>query len=156
MKVGVDFHDTLSYNPEFFKNLFSNWPGKRFIISGTPENKREETIEQLKDLDFIQGRDYDELLLGFNYEKGDMDVNHFNRMKDNKLKHLLTNEIQVFFDDNPYYVENARHYGILAFQTILSPQYIEEYSKKDKFFTCHLQERQFNFLTDTQTFLKRK
>ena len=36
MNIGIDFHDTLSVNPEFYKKLISNWEGKVYIITGTP------------------------------------------------------------------------------------------------------------------------
>ena len=45
LNIGIDFHDTISYNPEFFKVLMSNWNGKIFIITGTPLSNKKETIQ---------------------------------------------------------------------------------------------------------------
>lgn len=152
MNLGIDFHDTLSYDPDFFRILMSTWiknkTGKVFIITGTPESKRQETIEQLNDINILCGREYDEILMGFEYKKDDMNVNHFKRMQEHKLKHLLANRIKIYYDDNPHYVNIAKNYGITVFQPILSKDYIEEFEKKDKFFTCNLQSLQFNFLDE--------
>ena len=46
MNIGIDFHDTISYFPEFFTRLMSKWDGKIYIVTGTPESKREETVQQ--------------------------------------------------------------------------------------------------------------
>jgi len=150
--LGIDFHDTLSYDPDFFRILMSIWItndiGKVFIITGTPESKRQETIEQLNNINILHGREYNEILMGFEYDKNDMDVNHFKRMQEHKLKHLLANNVRIYWDDNPHYVNIARNYGITVFQPILSKKYIEEFEKKDKFFTCNLQTLQFDFLNN--------
>ena len=46
-------------------------------------------------------------------------------------------------DDNPVYVNYLRNEGVLVFQPIMSDAYIDEFSKKDKYFTCHFQRNQF-------------
>ena len=75
MNIGIDFHDTLSANPEFYKKIISKWDCKIYIITGTPESKRKETIQQLSDIGLYpyQYR----LLMGFEYKKEEMTMNHF-------------------------------------------------------------------------------
>ena len=144
MNIGIDFHDALSANPQFYKKLISKWDDKIHIITGTPESKREETIQQLSDIGLYPYQ-Y-KLLMGFEYKKAEMTMNHFQKMKDHKLKLIQDHDIKVYFDDNPFYVDYLRNKGILVFQQILSNQYIDEFSKKDKYFTCHFQRDQFDFI----------
>jgi hypothetical protein len=86
-------------------------------------------------------------LLGYDYEKVDMDVDHFHRMREHKYKLLKENGIEVFIDDNPYYVSYMKDMGIDTFQMILPHAYTESFGKKDPYFTCHLQEKQFEFIS---------
>jgi len=146
MNIGIDFHDTLSANPEFYKKIISKWDCKIYIITGTPESKRKETIQQLSDIGLYpyQYR----LLMGFEYKKEEMTMNHFQKMKEHKLKLIQEHNIEVYFDDNPFYVDYLRNKGTLVFQQILSDEYIAEFSKRDKYFTCHFQRDQFNYLKD--------
>ena len=143
MNIGIDFHDALSANPQFYKKLISKWDDKIHIITGTPESKREETIQQLSDIGLYPFQ-Y-KLLMGFEYQKEEMTMDHFQKMKEHKLKLIQDNDIKVYFDDNPFYVDYLRNKGILVFQQILSDQYIDEFSKKDKYFTCHFQRNQFDY-----------
>ena len=143
MNIGIDFHDALSTNPEFYKKLISKWEGKVYIITGTPESKRYETIKQIDQLGIYQ---YDKLLMGFEYKKEEMTMDHFQKMKEHKLKLIQEHDIEVYFDDNPFYVDYLRNKGISVFQQILSDEYIDEFSKGDKYFTCHFQKGQFDFL----------
>ena len=144
MNIGIDFHDALSANPQFYKKLISKWDCKIYIITGTPESKREETIQQLSDIGLYPYQ-Y-KLLMGFEYQKEEMTMDHFQKMKEHKLKLIQDHDIKVYFDDNPFYVDYLRNKGILVFQQILSNQYIDEFSKKDKYFTCHFQRDQFDFI----------
>ena len=144
MNIGIDFHDALSANPQFYKKLISKWDDKIHIITGTPESKREETIQQLSDIGLYPYQ-Y-KLLMGFEYQKEEMTMDHFQKMKEHKLKLIQEHDIKVYFDDNPFYVDYLRNKGILVFQQILSNQYIDEFSKKDKYFTCHFQRDQFDFI----------
>ena len=144
MNIGIDFHDALSANPQFYKKLISKWDDKIHIITGTPESKREETIQQLSDIGLYPYQ-Y-KLLMGFEYQKEEMTMDHFQKMKEHKLKLIQDHDIKVYFDDNPFYVDYLRNKGILVFQQILSDQYIDEFSKKDKYFTCHFQRDQFDFI----------
>jgi hypothetical protein len=143
VNIGIDFHDALSAKPEFYKKLISKWEGKVYIITGTPESKRYETIKQIDQLGIYQ---YDKLLMGFEYKKEEMTMDHFQKMKEHKLKLIQEHDIEVYFDDNPFYVDYLRNKGISVFQQILSDEYIDEFSKKDKYFTCHFQRGQFDFL----------
>ena len=116
MNIGIDFHDALSANPEFYKQLISKWDGKIYIVTGTPESKRKETTQQLSDIGLYPYQ-Y-KLLMGFEYEKGEMTMNHFQKMKEHKLKLIQDNDINIYFDDNPFYVDYLRNKGILVFQQI--------------------------------------
>ena len=71
MNLGIDFHDTLSYAPEFFQRLIAGWQGKVYIVTGTPPSKREEIEEGLADLGFGP-ETYEDILCGFEYEKKNM------------------------------------------------------------------------------------
>jgi hypothetical protein len=140
MILGIDYHDTITYHPEFFRNLIKNWNDKVYILSGTPESKRQEILTGLKKLE-ITG--YDELLLAFEYKKENMTIDHFGKMKKYKLEKIREYNIQIYFDDNPIYVNYLRNEGVLVFQPVLSDEYIDEFSKQDKYFTCHFQRNQF-------------
>ena len=48
INIGIDFHDTLSYDTLFFKILFSNWNGKVIIITGTPLSKKKNSRTAIK------------------------------------------------------------------------------------------------------------
>ena len=140
MKLAIDLHDTITYHPNFFRELIKNWKDKVYILTGTPLSRREEVVDTLQELR-IEG--YHEILLGFEYSKENMDEKHFQKMKEHKLKLIKENEIEIYFDDNPVYVEYVRNHGILVLQPILSDEYIDKFSKRDKYFTCHLQKNQF-------------
>ena len=144
MNIGVDFHDTLSYNPKFFLNLFLNWKktGKLFIVTGTPLSKEKIVEKSLKSMGF-SGL-YEKIIFGFEYSKENMNQEHFIKMREHKLKSILENDINIYFDDNPYYVDYLKNKGITVFQTILSDDYMDEFSKKDPYFTCNLQKNQFH------------
>ena len=145
MNIGIDFHDTLSYAPGFFMRLISGWQGKVYIVTGTPPSKKAEVERDLSDLGF--GRDsYEEILCGFEYDKHKLGLNHFEEMAKHKLKILKQYDIGVLYDDNPYYVNLAKDNGITVFQTILAEEYLDEFAKKDPFFTCNLQKNQFDYL----------
>ena len=146
MNIGIDFHDALSANPEFYKQLISKWDGKIYIVTGTPESKRKETIQQLSDIGLYPYQ-Y-KLLMGFEYKKEEMTINHFQKMKEHKLKLIQEHDIEVYFDDNPFYVDYLRNKGVTVFQQILSDEYIDKFSKKDKYFTCHFQRGQFDHLAE--------
>jgi hypothetical protein len=149
INIGIDFHDTISYNPEFFKGIMSKWNGKIFIITGTPISKRDETIEQLEEIGISRDM-YHDILMGFEYVKEDMTINHFHKMKEHKLNHIKNNNISIYFDDNPFYVEFLRNYDVTVFQTILNDNYLDEFENKHKFFTCNLQRNQFDYLSQTK------
>jgi glycerol-3-phosphate cytidylyltransferase len=158
--IGVDFHDTLTYNPRFFKTLLKNFKGKKFIITGTPLSKKETIKENLRALNFIEGEDYDDIECGYEYNKEEMTHQHFEKMKKHKLEILKKNNITIYFDDNPYYVNYLKDYNIFVYQTILSKKYIDTFKLKDNYFCCNLQENQFefikNFIKDRSEFLNNK
>jgi len=147
MNIGIDFHDTLSYAPEFFKRLITGWQGKVYIVTGTPPSKRQEIEEDLADLGFGPAT-YEDILCGFEYEKKNMGLEHFQKMAEHKLKILKEYNIEIFYDDNPYYVNVAKDHGITVFQTIIADKYLDDFAEKDPFFTCNLQKNQFDFISD--------
>ena len=95
-----------------------NWSGKVYIVTGTPPSKQWEVERDLADLGF--GADtYEEILCGFEYDKEKMGLNHFEKMAEHKLKILKEYNIEVFYDDNPYYVNLVKDHGIAVFQLLL-------------------------------------
>ena len=146
MNLGIDLHDTISYRPEFFKTLLKDWPFKRYIVSGTPQSQEKETIEILNSYGITQEY-YDKILLGYEYDKTDMNLSHFKRMREHKLKLIKQYDIKVFFDDNPFYASYLKDHTAV-FQTILSSEYLESFKQKDPFFTCNFQADQFNYLEE--------
>ena len=146
MNLGIDFHDTITVNPSFFKDMMAHWHGEVYIVTGTPESNRKETINQLEELGITQEDHYDEMLMGFEYSKQGMTVDHFQKMKEHKLKLIQKYNIKVYFDDNPFYVDYLRNYGVTVFQTVLSDEYLDEFEEKDPFFSCNLQRGQFHYL----------
>lgn len=146
MNLGIDFHDTFTYHPEFFITLISIWPGKKYIVTGTPEKERNLIIDKLRDFDIWSK--IDGLLMGFNFDKSTMTSSHFQKMASHKLQMLLENNIQIYYDDNPFYASFLKDHEITVFQTILNKKYIAEYEKKDTYFSSHLQKEQFSYLKD--------
>ena len=147
MNIGIDFHDTLSYSPEFFIPLMKNWEQDVFVVSGTPASQKVDIVRQLDKLGFTPDL-YNDILLGYEYGEDNMGVDHFHRMKEHKLNLLKEYDITIFFDDNPFYVDYLKDHGITVFQTILSTSYLDKWSAKDPFFTCNLQRKQFRYLDD--------
>lgn len=153
MNIGIDLHDTITYKPDHFRKLISaarNAGHKVIIISGTPEKDRAYVVDSLKKMKI----EYDGIALGFDYEKENMDSFHFRKMQIWKYKICKEYEIDIYIDDNPYYVRFLSSMGILCLQTILDPKYIKEWAEKDPYFTCNLQAEQFEFLK--KTILQRK
>ena len=144
--IGIDFHDTLSYNADFFRQLLSYWSSKVIIVTGTPLSQKNKIEAELNCLGFFKDIHYDKICFGYEYEKEEMDYNHFEKMKIHKLNIIKDNNIRIYFDDNPYYVNYLKDHGIYVYQTILSKDYINSFKQIDKYFCCNLQENQFNFL----------
>jgi len=154
MRVAIDFHDTITYKPGLFGSIIDSLKEQGheiYIISGTPEKEIDTIKSSLEQLDI----EYDYLLCGFNYDKEHMDGNHFKKMADWKLYLCKQYNIDIYIDDNPYYVKKIANEGILVLQTILSEEYIDQFSKKDPYFTCNLQAKQFDFL-NSDFILERK
>ena len=147
MNIGLDFHDTISYDPEFFVTLIKIWPGKVFVVTGTPPSKLREIEAALEALG-VARTDVDGILMGYEYDKADMSLEHFKRMARHKLKLLQDNDIRVYCDDNPFYVSYIKDHGILTLQPIVSEKYLKEFEEADPFFTCNLQRMQFDYLAE--------
>ena len=144
MNLGIDFHDTLSYSPKFFRKLASNWCGKIYIVTGTPASYRDDVANDLELLGF-SGL-YEDILMGYEYDKKDMSTDHFKKMREHKLKLIKGYDIQVYFDDNPYYAHWMKDNGVLTFMLCIDQEYMDRFAKADPFFTCHLQGKVFDFL----------
>jgi len=144
--IGVDFHDTLSCYPDFFRKLLAEHNGKRVIITGTPRSKGKEVSDALTRLGFHAGIHYDQVEYGYEYNKEDMDFTHFERMKEHKHRAVARHSIAIYYDDNPFYVDYLKDVCEVVFQPILSTEYIDRYKKIDKYFCCNLQEHQFDHL----------
>jgi hypothetical protein len=151
VNIGVDFHDTLTAHPEFFNGILTRWPGVRYIVSGTPASERSRIKEALAHIGFYPGTQYDDMLLGYEYDKGEMDAKHFQRMKLHKAKLLRNARINVYFDDNPVYAEFIRNEGIAVFQAIHSDDYLRRFAQSDPYFTANLQAGQFDYLADVMS-----
>ena len=89
---------------------------------------------------------YTEILMGYNYEKKDMTIDHFERMGRHKLKLLKEHDIKIYYDDNPFYTNLMKDHGVLTLMLCVDHEYMEKFGKADPFFTCHLQEKMFDFL----------
>ena len=146
MNIGLDFHDTISYAPDYFCALIKNWTqGKVYIITGTPLSRRQEIVDGLSDLGLDEA-DYEDILCGYEYEKSEMDLSHFERMAKHKLDLAKKYDIKVYYDDNPFYVNLMKDHGIFVFQPVMSESYLKAFEKADPFFTCNLQKMQFEYL----------
>ena len=62
-----------------------------------------------------------------------MDYTHFEKMKKHKLKIIKDNNIKIYFDDNPFYVNYLKDHGINVYQNILSINYINKFKQIDKY-----------------------
>lgn len=157
MNLGLDFHDTISYAPDFFIKLIETWPGDVYIVTGTPPSKVHELEEDLEKLGLSRS-DFKDILTGYEYDKEDMSLEHFKRMAKHKLKLIQEHDIEVYYDDNPFYVSYIKDHGIVTFQPIVSEKYLQEFEEADPFFTCNLQRMQFDYLEklDDDEMLKKK
>ena len=144
MNIGIDFHDTLSYAPKFFSKLAENWVGDIYIVTGTPASCRQSVEEDLELLGF-KGL-YKDILMGFEYSKTNMNINHFKKMREHKLKLLKEYNISIYFDDNPFYADWIKDYDIVTLMLCVDKNYMKRFAKADPFFTCHLQDEMFKFL----------
>lgn len=144
INIGIDYHDTFTYNSQYFIELINNWKYKKYIISGTPERDKKIIEEKLKDFHIYDK--IDGLLVGFDFDKKNMNKDHFLKMANHKLSLIKRYDISIYYDDNPFYVSYLRNHNITVFQTIISDSYIKEYENKDPFFSSHFQKSQFAFL----------
>ncbi len=147
MNLGADFHDTITYSPEFFTTLYKVWPGKKYVITGTPDTviDRKIVTNKLDEIGLLPH--IDGLLMGYEYSKNAMNKEHFYKMGLHKLALIKNHNITTYFDDNPFYASFLRNYGVTVFQTIIDDLYLKRYEELgDKYFSCHLQKYQFQFL----------
>jgi hypothetical protein len=145
VNIGLDFHDTISYAPEFFLKFIKEWSGDVYIVTGTPPSKLNEIVGDLSKIG-LQKEDFKDILMGFEYDKKNMNLSHFKKMAKHKLNLLKDNNIKIYVDDNPFYVNYVKNHGIFVLQPILSEKYLKEFETADPFFTCNLQKMQFNYL----------
>jgi len=146
MNIGLNFHDTISYAPDYFCAMIKGWSqGKVYIITGTPASQKEEVERGLEAIGIDRG-DYEEILCGYEYDKSEMNLSHFKRMAQHKLQLIKQHDIRVYYDDNPFYVSVMKDHGVYAFQPIMSDKYLKAFATADPFFTCNLQKMQFDYL----------
>ena len=146
MNIGIDYHDTITYVPLFFLQFLEIWKDKKIIITGMPKSKKELVIQGLLKLGFSKDKHYDKIEYGYEYEASSMDFTHFNKMAHHKYNIIKENNIHIYFDDNPYYCNYMKERNIIVFQPILSSEYIIKFNQNEKYFTCNLQQKQFDFL----------
>jgi len=147
MRIGIDLHDTITYRPDLFKELIENFNDVGHtvvIISGTPAKDRDHVTQTLDDLEIP----WTYISLGFDYEKDEMTHDHFLKMREWKLATCQRFKIDLYIDDNPYYVKYIAQHGILVLQPVLDDAYIQRFNEGDPYFTCNLQEKQFDFLEE--------
>ena len=143
MRIAVDYHDTLTYNIPFFRHIFHSLnPEDIFIVTGTPPSRAEIVIQELKDIGFDPTK-YNRIIFGFEYSHSSMNENHFERMAVHKLQELKKADVNVYFDDNPYYVNAVRDH-ITAFMPCMSTRYMKGFVTDAPFLTCNLQEGIFD------------
>jgi len=150
LNIGLDFHDTVSYAPDFFYNLIKGWKhGKVYIVTGTPESQRAEIETGLSDIG-ITMEDYEDILCGYEYDKSEMNLSHFQKMAEHKLKLIKQYDIKIYYDDNPFYIKLIKDHGVFVFQPVMSEKYLKEFETADSFFTCNLQKMQFDYLENLE------
>lgn len=142
--VGVDFHDCVTYDPDFFRAIFRSFRNV-YVVTGTPESKKDEVVDKLRAMGIEPG-DYKDVLCGFEYSIDAMDDCHFERMALRKLELLQSYDVKVMFEDNPFYCDVFRNAGITTFQTLMSDEYMATFRGAHPFYTCHLQKGQFDFI----------
>jgi|APGre2960657373_1045057.scaffolds.fasta_scaffold00252_11 glycerol-3-phosphate cytidylyltransferase len=144
--IACDFHDTLTYAPEFFKAIFRSWTGPRYIITG--DSDYDAVSYALADsYGMNMHRDYDELLvcepsLGLEGPKG---PSHFENIKQQKRAHILAKNIAYYFDDNPIYCEYLRE-TTCVFSVTLNDAYIREFREQAKHQNVHFQTHVHDFI----------
>ena len=150
--IACDFHDTLTYAPEFFKTLFRAWSGKRYIITG--DSDYDAVSYALADsYGMNMYRDYDELLVCEQppcellvCEQPSVKCSHFDNIKQQKRAHILAKKVAYYFDDNPIYCEYLRE-STCVFSVTLNDAYIQEFCEKAK-------HANVNFQTHVHEFIK--
>ena len=140
MKIAIDYHDCLSAYPNFFIDFIKNWGDQIYVITGTPKSERKNIEKELEKLGIYN---YQDILMGYEYSKADMTIEHFDKMKKHKLILLKQHKIDIVFEDNPIYVDYFRNAGIVVFMPALSDNYIRECKNSDAYFTGHLQDGLF-------------
>lgn len=127
--LGCDYHDTITYNPAFFRFLLREWKhGKKYIISG--DTNVQDIAAGLTELGITPDM-YDEILVTPYPTYSPDERSHYDIVKELKLKHVLTKNIAVYFDDNPIYAEYIRNYATV-FYTSLSDAYINAFNTTPK------------------------
>jgi glycerol-3-phosphate cytidylyltransferase len=142
-RIAVDYHDTFTASPEAITAILQGFkPENIFILTGTP-NSRTNVIR-----DDLHRRQvpFAKVIGGFEYET--MGKKHFEKMAAWKTKELINYKIDIYIDDNPFYVNFVKNTlpNVLILQNILSPKYLLQFSGKHMDFTANLQTKQFDFL----------
>lgn len=147
MKIAIDINDTYSYCPEFFNSIIKSKDNEIFFITGMISSEVK-TAEKLLSDNGVERSDYVKILSGFTFKPRPKDspIEHFKLMRKYKLMQLKCNNIDVYFDDNPFYVDYIRERSdITVFQTILSKKRLKE-SETEIDFDFNFQRHQFKYL----------
>jgi glycerol-3-phosphate cytidylyltransferase len=127
--IGIDFHDTFTYNVPFFKWLLRNWTlGKRYIVTGDNDAQSIRDL-LLQKFDMLES-DFDEVL-GCGNGTYALDQDHYDRVANAKVESIKSHNIKIYYDDNPIYAERTRNHACV-FHTFLSDAYIEAFNKMQK------------------------
>jgi len=146
-RVAIDFHDTISAHPGFFKAFFLVYPSHCiWVLTGTPVSQKAEVVRGLRNIG-IKPHMYADVLCGFEYDTP-VPEGHFERMAQHKYEHLKQHEVDLYIDDNPVYVDYMRNRDITVLQMILSDRYLDHWQNKHPFFTANLQRDQFQYLKE--------
>jgi cytidyltransferase-like protein len=143
LKIAVDFHDTFTAHPIALTSMLKAFKRENiFILTGTPASRTNVIFEELSE----KNVPFNKIIGGFEYET--VEKNHFQKMAKWKCDALVENNIDIFVDDNPFYVSYVkdRMPNIMILQNILSKQYLQNFEGKHVDFTANLQSKQFDFL----------
>ncbi len=142
--VAIDFHDTFTAHPDFFRTMLVRWPPRKvFFITGSPPHERAAVLDRLREYG-VDTDMFNDVIFGPEYSRADMTKpGHFERVAVTKVAALEAHGVQVFFDDNPFYVNAARNRGVFALQPALSDAYMVSHSLGDPYFSCNLQRGMF-------------
>ena len=108
MIIAFDYHDTITAAPDLCELIMSSDRVKEIhVITGTPNSRLNGVEDGLRKLGLFE---YVTKVWGaFEYAPGTRTKEHFQKVADYKHKILTAIGANVFFEDNPYYVNKTRN-----------------------------------------------